>query len=72
MNAQARQERAHRLEELRVKLHAQRLLIIGQLGTQVDGAGGIFPRSATLRLLGRRPELVASTLGLFLSLFRSR
>ena len=72
MSAPVGQERVRRLAELRGRLQSQRLRIIGQLGGSAAGDGEVFPRSATLRMIGRRPELVASTLGLFFSLFRSR
>jgi len=62
---------AGRREELRARLQAQRLVIAGRLGV-VAGEEGGYPRSATMRLLTQRPELVARAAGLIFSLFRSR
>jgi hypothetical protein len=60
-----------RRTELRARLQAQRLLIAQQLGV-VPGPGGGYPRSRTMRLLTRRPELIVRILGGLSSLIRLR
>jgi hypothetical protein len=60
-----------RRQELRVRLQAQRRVIARQL---VDGGGAArdFPRSATMRLLTQRPQLIVKILGGLVSLLRLR
>ena len=64
-------ESAERRELLRARLQAQRLEITNRLGLATGDEGG-YPRSATMRLITQRPELLARALGLVFSLFRSR
>jgi hypothetical protein len=71
MSAVLDRESAERREELRARLKAQRAEITDRLGLATGPEGG-YPRSATMRLITQRPELVARALGLVLSLFRSR
>lgn len=71
MNAADERSAAERREDLRARLRAQRQDIAGRLG-YTEGQEGSYPRSATMRLLTRRPELVARALGLAFSVFRSR
>jgi hypothetical protein len=71
MSSGLAREGAVRREELRARLQAQRLEITDRLGL-ATGEGGGYPRSATMRLITQRPELIARALGLVLSLFRSR
>jgi hypothetical protein len=71
MSAPDAQAASLRRDELCAQLQAQREVIARKL--HIDSATGeSFPRSATLRLVTRRPELIARALGLVFSLFRSR
>lgn len=58
-------------QELRIRLQAQRRVIAMQLGS---GAGRTlaFPRSKTMQLLTRRPQLVYRVVGGLLGLLRFR
>jgi len=59
------------LQELRLRLQAQRRVIAEQLDNG-SGAPREFPRSTTMRLLTQRPQLIIKVLGGLVSLLRLR
>ena len=58
-------------QELRTRLQAQRRLIAQQLSIGC-GASQAFPRSLTMRLLTRRPQMIIKTLVGLVGLLRLR
>jgi hypothetical protein len=60
-----------RRAQLCARLQAQRLIIAQQLGVG-PGASDAYPRSKTMRLLTRRPEMLIRVLGALTGLVRFR
>ena len=58
-------------QQLRIRLQAQRRVIATQLRAGSD-ASQAFPRSMTMRLVTRRPQLMYRALGGLLGLLRLR
>ena len=67
----AQTSREARRAELCAQLQAQRLVIAHQLGV-VPGMDSAYPRSKTMRLLTRRPEMILRVLGALAGLVRFR
>ena len=60
-----------RRAELCTRLQAQRLVIAQRLGV-APGASDAYPRSMTMRLLTRRPDMIIRILGALTGLLRIR
>jgi len=58
-------------QELRTRLQAQRRLIAEQLSIG-SSASQAFPRSLTMRLLTKRPQMIVKALGGLVGLLRLR